>query len=297
MANKRTRDRQLAKLAARRQQERLAAKRRRDIALGVVGTIVAAVLIVGGWRLLTGDEADVADPTATPSASIAATGVPQVTGEVERAVDPPAEVACGGDVPATAEDPRPQYSHAPGVDLLDPAVRYRATVETSCGTIVLDLDASRAPLAVSSFVFLSEEGFFDGLTVHRVATDYVIQAGSSRGGGDGGPGYTFSDELTGRMRYEEGTLAMANAGPNTNGSQWFIVSGPEGKNLDQVPNYTIFGKVVEGLDVVETINDLPVAEGTDQPTQAIFIESVTIDERPARDSEEPSAAPSESDAP
>jgi cyclophilin family peptidyl-prolyl cis-trans isomerase len=121
------------------------------------------------------------------------------------------------------------------------------------------------------------------LTVHRVATDYVIQGGSSQGGGQGGPGYTFADELTGRMRYDVGTLAMANAGANTNGSQWFIVSGPDGSNLDQIPNYTIFGEVADGLDVVETINDLPVAEGTDQPTQAIYIESVTIDERAAPD--------------
>ncbi|HSL10480.1 MAG TPA: peptidylprolyl isomerase [Actinomycetota bacterium] len=280
MANKRTRDRQLAKLAARRQQERLAAKRRRDIALGVIGTLVAGVLLVVGWRLLTRDAGEDAGATATPSVSAAPSGAPEVTGEVQREVEPPDEVACGGDMPPTAGDPRPQYSHAPGADLLDPDVRYRATVETSCGTIVLDLDARRAPLAVSSFVFLSREGFYDGLTVHRVATDYVIQAGSSQGGGQGGPGYTFADELGGRMRYEVGTLAMANAGANTNGSQWFIVSGPEGSNLDQIPNYTIFGEVVDGLDVVETINDLPVVDGTDRPTQAVYIGSVTIDERP-----------------
>jgi cyclophilin family peptidyl-prolyl cis-trans isomerase len=296
MANKRTRDRQLAKLAARRQQERLRAKRRRDVALGAVGAVVAVVLIVGGWRLLTSDDADQAEPSAAPSASVAATGVPEVTGEVERAVDPPEQVACGGEVPPTAPDPRPQYTHAPGVDLLDLDVRYRATVETSCGTIVLDLDAGRAPLAVSSFVFLADEGFYDGLTIHRVATDYVIQGGSSRGGGEGGPGYTFPDELTGRMRYEAGTLAMANAGANSNGSQWFIVSGPQGSNLDQIPNYTIFGEVVDGLDVVQAIDGLPVVEGTDQPTRAIYIESVTIDERPVRDVEteeepSPSATP------
>src|SRR3712207_3726268 len=117
MGNRRTRDRQLAKLAARRQQERLAAKRRRDILLGVIGTIVAVVLVVGGWRVLTGDEAGDEASTSTPSLSVAPTGAPEATGEVQRQVEPPNDVACGGDVPETAGDPRAQYSHAPGVDL------------------------------------------------------------------------------------------------------------------------------------------------------------------------------------
>ena len=278
MGNKRTRDRQLAKLAARRQQERAAAKRRRDILLGVVGTVVAVLLVVGGFRMLTGDDeaADDMQPTSTPNPTTAPTGAPRAVGEVTPQATPPDEVACGADVPRDAGEPKPRFDRAPGVDLLNLDARYRATIETSCGTIVVDLDAERAPLAVSSFVFLAREGYFDGLTFHRIAPGFVIQGGDPLGTGTGGPGYAFPDELTGRMGYTEGTLAMANSGANTNGSQWFIVSGPDGANLDATPNYTIFGEVVEGMDVVAAIDGVPVQGDT--PTQAVYIDSVTIEE-------------------
>lgn len=279
MGSKRTRDRQLAKLAARRHQERAAAKRRRDLVLGIVGTAVAVVLVVGGFRILTGDDAD-ADPAATPTPTVAPTGAPEATGEVARQVDPPETVACGAEAPSDADAPKPQFDRPPGTDLLDPDVAYRAVIETSCGTIVVDLDADRAPQAVANFVFLAREGFYDGLTFGRVATDYVIQAGDPTGTGGGGPGYTFPDELSGRLRYPEGTLAMANAGPNSNGSQWFIVSGPDGpENLEQIPNYTIFGEVAEGMDVVETIDAVPVTG--ESPEEAVYIEAIRIRERSA----------------
>jgi cyclophilin family peptidyl-prolyl cis-trans isomerase len=290
MANKRTRDRQLAKLAARRHDERAAAKRRRDITLGIVGAIVAVVLIVGGLRLLRDDDPAV-DASATVSPSAVPAGTPQVTGEVTPQAEPPAEVACGAEAPAAAGEPKPQFDRAPGIDMLDPDVGYRATIETSCGTIVVDLDASRAPQAVSSFVFLAREGFFDGLTFHRVAPGFVIQGGDPLGTGSGGPGYAFPDELTGRLRYTEGTLAMANSGPNTNGSQWFIVSGPDGANLDELPNYTIFGGVAEGADVVAAIDAVPV-DG-EAPSEAVFIDSITIRERELRAEPSDGAAPSE----
>jgi cyclophilin family peptidyl-prolyl cis-trans isomerase len=279
MGNKRARDRQLAKLAARRQQERAAAKRRRDVLLGVIGTVVAVVLVVGGFRVLTGDDeaADDMNPAATPTQTAATTGAPQPVGEVTPQVQPPEEVACGGEVPRGAGEPKPQYDRAPDVGLVNLDARYRATIETSCGTIVVDLDVNRAPLTVSSFVFLAREGYFDGLTFHRVAPGFVIQGGDPLGTGTGGPGYAFPDEITGPMRYTVGTLAMANSGPNTNGSQWFIVSGPDGANLDDIPNYTIFGEVVEGADVVAAIDAVPV-QG-DAPSQAVYIETVTIDEK------------------
>ena len=282
MGNKRSRDRQLAKLAARRQQERAAAKRRRDILLGVVGTLVAVVLVVGGFRVLTRDDeaADDRQPTTTPAPSVAPSGAPEPIGEVTPRAAPPDVVACDGEVPPAAGEPKPQYDRAPGADLLRLDARYRATIETSCGTIVVDLDADGAPLAVSSFVFLAREGYFDGLTFHRVAPGFVIQGGDPLGTGSGGPGYAFPDEITGQMRYSEGTLAMANSGPNTNGSQWFIVSGPDGANLDAMPNYTIFGEVVGGADVVAAIDAVPVQGDT--PTEAVYIESITIDERERR---------------
>ena len=293
MANKRTRDRQLAKLAARRHEERATAKRRRDVTLGIVGAIVAVVLIVGGLRLLGGDEPPAeASPTVSPSA--VPPGAPQVTGEVTPQAEPPAEVACGAEVPTAAGEPKPQFDRAPGIDLLDPGVGYRATIETSCGAIVVDLAVARAPQAVSSFVFLAQEGFFDGLTFHRVAPGFVIQGGDPLGTGSGGPGYAFPDELTGPMRYTEGTLAMANSGPNTNGSQWFIVSGPEGANLDDLPNYPIFGEVAEGADVVAAIDAVPVDGET--PSEAVYIDSITIRERELPTEPSDGASPSETEA-
>ncbi|HEX6130423.1 MAG TPA: peptidylprolyl isomerase [Actinomycetota bacterium] len=282
MSSKRTRDRQLAKLAARRQQERRAAKRRRDLVLGGIGVVAAVALVVVGLSILRDSDEGTPSPTTTasPTASAAPTGAPSPTGEtVTPAVQPPSEVACGAEAPPAAGEPKPQYDRAPGTDTLDPETAYRAVIETSCGRIVVDLDAGGAPRAVASFVFLAGEGFFDGLTFHRVVPGFVVQAGDPAGDGTGGPGYGFEDELRGRMRYEEGTLAMANSGPNTNGSQWFVVSGPDGANLDQTPNYTIFGEVVDGIDVVARIDGVPV-EG-DRPTQAVYVEAIAIRERSA----------------
>jgi len=126
----------------------------------------------------------------------------------------------------------------------------RATIETPKGTIVIELLGDEAPLTVSNFITLAKGGFYDGLTFHRVVPGFVIQGGDPNGNGTGGPGYRFKDEPLKRA-YKPGTLAMANSGPNTNGSQFFIVlPGGEG-NLG--PLYTIFGEVVEGMEVVGKI--------------------------------------------
>ena len=186
-----------------------------------------------------------------------------------------------------------------------------ANFVTSLGSFKARLMPDHAPTTVANFVDLASgkrewrdprdgvsktEPLYDGTIFHRVIPGFMIQGGDPEGTGRGGPGYRFEDECPpgGPKLDRAGLLAMANAGPNTNGSQWFIVSGPQGSNLDQIPNYSIFGEVVEGLDVVRAIDALPVVEGTDQPTQAIYIESVTIDERPKRDrgAEEPGAGAS-----
>lgn len=126
----------------------------------------------------------------------------------------------------------------------------QARIVTNRGTIVFTLDDAQAPLAVSSFVYLAEQGYFDGLTWHRVIPDFVIQGGDPTGTGSGGPGYRFADEpVTGE--YVEGTVAMANAGPDTNGSQFFITNADDRQKLQK--NYSIFGHVTEGLDVVKSI--------------------------------------------
>jgi peptidyl-prolyl cis-trans isomerase B (cyclophilin B) len=134
---------------------------------------------------------------------------------------------------------------------IDPAKNYRATIETSKGNIVLELYPTYAPKTVNNFVFLARQGFYDGITFHRVISRFMIQGGDPTGSGRGGPGYKFEDELRGNpLRHETGVLSMANAGANTNGSQFFITHEPQ-PHLDG--KHTVFGKVIEGMDVVNSI--------------------------------------------
>jgi cyclophilin family peptidyl-prolyl cis-trans isomerase len=158
--------------------------------------------------------------------------------------------------------------------VIDPAKRYSATMETSKGTLEIALDAAGAPKTVNNFVFLARWHYFDGITFHRVIPGFVLQGGDPTGTGTGGPGYKFEDELPKPGRYELGSLAMANAGPNTNGSQFFVISGPDGVRLP--PLYALFGKVVGGLDVVQSINDIGSPSGA--PKEKVVINSVTITE-------------------
>jgi cyclophilin family peptidyl-prolyl cis-trans isomerase len=162
--------------------------------------------------------------------------------------------------------------------VIDPDASYQATIETSCGTVVLDLFAADSPATVNNFVFLAQEGFYDGVIFHRVIEQFMIQGGDPDGIGTGGPGYRFDDELevAEDRGYPRGTLAMANSGPNTNGSQFFIMHVDTGLQ----PLYSVFGEVVDGMDVIDLIANLPTDPG-DRPLQTVFIESITIDEVPA----------------
>jgi peptidylprolyl isomerase len=157
---------------------------------------------------------------------------------------------------------------------IDPSKRYSAEMATTKGTIVFALDPIGAPQTVNSFVFLARYHYYDGVAFHRIIPGFVVQGGDPTGSGAGGPGYRFADELPAAGRYELGSLAMANAGPNTNGSQFFIISGPDGMRLP--PSYSLFGKVVAGLDVVAAIDALGSSSGKTKET--ITIESVTIAE-------------------
>ncbi|MDE3223718.1 MAG: peptidylprolyl isomerase [Acidobacteriota bacterium] len=158
--------------------------------------------------------------------------------------------------------------------IVDPTKTYGATMVTSMGTLEIALDPLGAPNTVNSFVFLARWHYYDGIVFHRVIPGFVLQGGDPTGTGAGGPGYRFDDELPKPGRYEIGSLAMANAGPNTNGSQFFVISGPDGVRLP--PLYALFGKVVKGLDVVQAINDVGSPSGA--PRQRVVIESVTITE-------------------
>jgi cyclophilin family peptidyl-prolyl cis-trans isomerase len=165
---------------------------------------------------------------------------------------------------------------APPKMVLDKTKRYTATIETSLGTIEAELLAAQAPVTVNNFVFLATQGFYNNVVFHRVIKGFMIQTGDPTGTGRGGPGYRFDDERV-TTPYKLGTLAMANAGPNTNGSQFFIVQGPSGTALP--PQYTIFGQVTQGMDVVDQIASVPVGgRERSSPLTPVTIQRVTIEE-------------------
>ena len=169
--------------------------------------------------------------------------------------------------------PNPPTFDAPFDLALVEGTIYTATLETSCGPIVLELDAVNAPLTTNNFVELSRAGFYDGLTFHRSVPGFVIQGGDPAGNGTGGPGYSFEDELP-DDGYTLGDLAMANAGPDTNGSQFFIVTG----DASALPNgFSKFGSVTEGLEVAAAIESLG-DPATQQLVTPVYVYSVTIDE-------------------
>jgi len=149
-----------------------------------------------------------------------------------------------------------------------------ATMHTSEGAIELELFPEDAPKTVGNFTKLAGDGFYDGVVFHRVIPDFMIQGGDPTGTGSGGPGYTFEDEFNDH-RMVKGALAMANAGPNTNGSQFFIVTAEECSWLDG--KHTVFGRVVEGQDVVDRISQVD-RDGRDKPTTAVTIERIELSE-------------------
>jgi cyclophilin family peptidyl-prolyl cis-trans isomerase len=169
-----------------------------------------------------------------------------------------------------------QYEKAPDMQI-DTDKSYRAVVETNKGSFTIELFAQEAPMTVNNFIFLANDGYYDGVSFHRILKDFVIQGGDPRGDGRGGPGYTFEDEpMTAGRKYEPGIVAMANAGPDTNGSQFFICTGEESSILNEYPNYTIFGKVIEGMDTVLQIASTPVQNNAGSPTEAVKMISITI---------------------
>ncbi len=167
------------------------------------------------------------------------------------------------------------FDNAPPI-CIDADASYSAEIVTNKGTLVVELDQSRAPLAVNNFVTLARYHYFDNTECHRIIPGFMAQCGDPTATGTGGPGYRFADELPEAGEYQIGSLAMANSGPDTNGSQFFIISGATGVNLP--PNYTLFGQVTEGLD--STLPALDAAGNPESngvpPLEQVIIESVTI---------------------
>lgn len=212
---------------------------------------VAVALLVGGCGSDSDGDATASDPGPTASCSYPTDGQPPA-----KEVDPPKEKA-----PASGT--------------------IHADVKTSVGDLGLELDAEAAPCTVNSFVSLAEQGYFDDTSCHRLTTEgglFVLQCGDPSGTGGGGPGYTFADELNGDETYPAGTLAMANAGPDTNGSQFFIVYADSDLSAD----YTVFGTIDEaGLKTVQKVaedgNDGSLGQFGGAPNTPVDIETVTVD--------------------
>lgn len=168
-----------------------------------------------------------------------------------------------------------QFTQCPPMQI-DPLKQYIATIQTQAGDIVLELFPDVAPLAVNSFVFLAQNGWFNGVTFHRVLPGFMAQAGDPTGTGIGGPGYAFKNETTSELVFDRaGLLAMANSGPDTNGSQFFITYGPA-EHLNG--GYTIFGQVIEGMDVVDDLAPRNPQEGGDLPPGDEII-TIIVEER------------------
>ncbi|MEO5678333.1 MAG: peptidylprolyl isomerase, partial [Acidimicrobiales bacterium] len=157
--------------------------------------------------------------------------------------------------PGGASPQTQQFDDQPPM-CIDGTKRYTALLSTTVGDITLALDAATAPLTVNNFVFLARYHYYEGVIFHRIIRGFMCQGGDPTGTGRGGPGYRFADELPKPGRYQVGSAAMANAGPNTNGSQFFLISGPQGVRLP--PQYSLFGQTVSGLDVLEAMQSLPV---------------------------------------
>ncbi len=208
----------------------------------------------------SGDD-DSEDPTSAPAAAAA----PEGCWTVEQRID---------DL-----DGKPQWSVPPAM-VIDQARAYTARFETSLGGFTVELLPQEAPMTVNSFVCLARAGFFDEISFHRIVAGFVVQAGDPTGTGGGGPGYRFGDELPTTLTYERGTLAMANAGPGTNGSQFFVCLTDLSQRLP--PNYSIFGRVTEGMESVDAIAEVPVQAGrsgeVSSPIDPVTITSVTISE-------------------
>jgi cyclophilin family peptidyl-prolyl cis-trans isomerase len=201
-----------------------------------------------------------ATPTLSPSAPAGVTGTTAACSTTKP--------ARGGTVSQSTPPPM----------TVSPSKTYTATIVTSCGTVVVALDAKDSPNTVNSFAYLASKGFYDGLTFHRVAKDFAVQGGDPAGTGSGGPGYSVQDNVPAGVTYTMGTVAMAKTGsepPGTAGSQFFIVP-TAGASRGYTPDYAILGHVTSGQDAVTKMNALAPASGDGPPVQPIYIEKITV---------------------
>jgi peptidyl-prolyl cis-trans isomerase B (cyclophilin B) len=276
VAGKKERQRKLARDRLARQQARRARQARRAQVWTTI-TVVIVVIIglgVGGFFVFRSGntKATAASATATPTATPASTASASATPTPSEAAEPATHCTYISHPPAARSVGLPPATP-------DSAATYQATIVTNRGNVVIDLLNSKATCTVNSFVYLAAKKYFSNTKCHRLTTTsplYVLQCGDPTGTGSGGPGYKFADENLAGATYPQGTVAMANSGANTNGSQFFLVY----KNSTLSPDYTPFGTIVSGLGVIQDVakkgSDNSNGTGDGHPKESVVIESVTI---------------------
>jgi peptidyl-prolyl cis-trans isomerase B (cyclophilin B) len=274
VAGKKERQRRLAREHYARQQARRIQRAHRWRLIGIIVASCCAVVLLGGGGYFAfgggGGKPAAATPAPTPAATAPA---PTASPTPSLAAEPAAHCIY---------TPNGTAARKAGVPPAKPgyrASRYRAAIKTNRGTIVLDLLNHQATCTVNSFIYLAAKSYFNNTPCHRLTTSgiYVLQCGDPTGTGSGGPGYKFADENLAGAKYTEGTVAMANSGPGTNGSQFFLVYR---NSLTLPANYTPFGKIVSGLGIIQNVakagTDNSNGNGDGHPKEKVTIESVTI---------------------
>ena len=265
MASRNKRERKKANQAARRAALEAARKRRQQRRIALFVGLAIVVVVVGAFLITTvvGDDAKKSADAKSDTSIKESAPCPQADGSSER---------------------RTSFGAPFADNCTDATKTYTAVMETDAGVVKIALDASKAPRTVNNFVSLARYHFYDGLTFHRVVKDYVIQGGDPQGNGSGDAGYRFEDELPSPSDYVEGSIAMANSGPNTNGSQFFILTSANApaqllQAVGGEAKYNLFGKVAEGLDIVKKIEADGPDAGQGAPKVLHRMTKVTIEEK------------------
>lgn len=260
----------------------------------IILVLLMGVLVGGAVFLLTRDDTDdtaTTEPgeaseitTTTIDTELAEQQAEEAVEQIDAFLPPPSGVSISGETPCPEVDGSSErttsFENAPPM-CIDVAASYTAIMATDFGDITIELDPVAAPETVNNFVVLARYGYYENVPFHRIIPEFVIQGGDAVGGGDpdsptlgaGNPGYAIDDELPEEGSYIVGSLAMANSGPNTNGSQFFIITGDNGVGLP--PLYSLFGQVTDGLNVVEELNTIGTP-GAGVPAEVVNIQSVTI---------------------
>jgi peptidylprolyl isomerase/peptidyl-prolyl cis-trans isomerase B (cyclophilin B) len=253
------------------------ARKRKDQRKKIIVVVFTAVLLVLGVSVFVSSGNGGQPVASTNTSTSVATRKPVTLTSV------PPGATINGDTPCpdpNGKSPRTLTFAKPPPMCISPSRTYTAEIQTTKGKITIALDSKGAPKTVNNFVVLARYHFYDGIPFHRIIPGFVVQGGDPQATGSGGPGYKFDDELPKAGAYKVGSVAMANSGPNTNGSQFFIITGDAGVSLP--PQYSLFGTVTEGMDVVKAIEAVGTPETASdpggEPTEVVTISSVNIKE-------------------